>query len=101
MMATAGVYRSSLSRTLPGVSSSIRPQTLCGRRYASSDQTSSEEEKEDLSELEPATSLTDSAIPEDVIKSFDPVKNAQARERKLPSSRCVYQLCCSLRYWME
>lgn len=79
----ASTYRS-LSTTLRRVSvPSIRSQTLCGRRNAS-DQSSPAEPFNDLE----STSLTDSAVPEDVAKSFDPIKNS-SRTGKLPKSRYV------------
>ena len=74
----------SLSRAVCKTTPSIRPQTVCGCRNAS-DQAS-----DPFSELESGTSLANTEVPEDVIKSFDPIKSSRARKQKLPSSRYIY-----------
>lgn len=75
-----------LARSLPrAFAPSARPQTLCLRRNAS-DNAASKPSSDHISELEPASSLA-TPVPEDVVKSFNPVARAKARKTQLPKSR--------------
>ncbi|XHG00356.1 hypothetical protein AWENTII_003817 [Aspergillus wentii] len=78
-----------LARSLPRVlAPSARPQSICWRRNAS-DQASSRSPS-DINELESASSLSGS-VPENVVKSFDPVSKARLRKTQLPRSRYQFR----------
>jgi hypothetical protein len=72
-----------LARSLPrAFAPSSRLQSVCWRRNAS-DQASS---KSPISDLESSSSLS-ASVPEDIVKSFDPVARSRARKTQLPRSR--------------
>lgn len=74
-----------LARALPrAFAPSGRPQTFVGRRNAS-DEAPARRLSDQLDELE-SSSLT-ASVPEDVVKSFDPVARAKSRKNQLPRSR--------------
>ncbi|OJJ48860.1 hypothetical protein ASPZODRAFT_111064 [Penicilliopsis zonata CBS 506.65] len=79
-----------LARALPrAFAPSVRPQSSCWRRNASS-QASSGQSSDPFSELEAGSSLG-ATVPEDVVKSFDPVKKARSRKVQLPRSRYQFR----------
>lgn len=81
-----------LARVLPRTfAPSARSQAFVGRRNASDASNASDEAparrlSDELGELETASSLG-ASVPEDVVKSFDPVARANARKNQLPRSR--------------
>ena len=76
-----------LARSLPrAFAPSARPQALCLRRNASDNAASKPSSSDHISELESESSLA-TPVPEDVVKSFDPVARARGRKTQLPKSR--------------
>lgn len=61
------------------------PAAACRTRRHASTKASTK----DLADLEPSSSLVIPGPSEEVVKSYDPVKRAEARRRELPPSRCV------------
>ncbi|EYE93419.1 mitochondrial 54S ribosomal protein uL5m [Aspergillus ruber CBS 135680] len=64
---------------------SARPQSVCFRRNASDDAAS----KSPADELESSSLAT--AVPENVVKSFDPIARAKSRKGQLPRSRYQFR----------
>jgi len=74
-----------LARSLPrAILPSARPQSVCFCRNTSDD-AASKSPAGDLDELESSSLAT--AVPKDVVKSFDPVTRAKSRKGQLPRSR--------------
>jgi large subunit ribosomal protein L5 len=60
------------------------------RRYASGEAVAAKEIPEDFDDLESHSSIASTEVPEDVLKSFDPIKRAKGRKYQLPASRYGY-----------
>ena len=67
-----------------------RTEAFLGRRNAS-DEAPSRRLSDQLDELETASSLN-ATVPEDLVKSFDPVARSKGRKTQLPRSRYVSAL---------
>lgn len=69
----------------------LQPATSNGRRFVSQGSTAAKEESlsSEFQDLESQSSLTGGVVPEEVIKSYDPVKRAKSRRKELPRSRYV------------
>src|SRR3954463_1689504 len=57
------------------------------RRYASGEAVAAKEIPGDFEDLESQSSIASVEVPEDVLKSFDPIKRAKGRKYQLPPSR--------------
>ncbi|KAM3073403.1 54S ribosomal protein L7, mitochondrial [Clarireedia jacksonii] len=62
-----------------------------GRRYASGEAVATKEIPEEFDDLESQSSIASTELPEDILKSFDPIKQAHGRKHQLPPSRYKYR----------
>ncbi|PQE08946.1 54S ribosomal L7 protein [Rutstroemia sp. NJR-2017a WRK4] len=61
------------------------------RRYASGEAAAAKEIPQEFEDLESQSSIASVEVPEDVLKSFDPIKRAKGRKYQLPPSRYQYR----------
>ncbi|KAH8434623.1 mitochondrial 54S ribosomal protein uL5m [Aspergillus melleus] len=79
-----------LARSLPrAFAPSAIPKGFCFRRNVS-DQASSKAPVE-INDVESAGSLTSTTVPEDVVKTFDPIAKSKGRKKQLPRSRYQFR----------